>query len=380
MKPCVRIAPNRTSNKIPSAFYLIIPLLSWSSNQCLAKEDMDVTGRVMLDYSQFDGIHNDDKSGSDWYVRRARMGIKHDSGRAWQASVEFDFDEKKDEVAVLEAVFEYQLASSTTLYFGKFKESFGLENTTSSNDISTLERSTATEIFSPGRNFGVAIEYATERFYNNFGVFRSAQDEEDQSLYAYTLRSVVNPVKNDRWIAHLGISATQRDMSGQWYEINEPMEIPVGDKFLESPTYLIENLQAVAFESALVYKRFSFQSEYFQQTLEPELQSDVEYDGYYVALGLFLSNHMRTYKNGSFDGFKPRNTESGVEIVGRYGEVTLLDDGDGMIAESLSLTLNYYLDKNVHFVLHAAKVETDSSNPKDIGDGNSATFRVVYKF
>lgn len=372
-----RLNPVKLLIDSPIALGLTICLCS---SQSFAKPELELGGRLMLDYASFNGLHNDDKSGSEWYIRRARLKAEHDSERGWQAEIELDFDEQNSESEVLEASFKYQINDTTAVQIGKFKESFGLENSTSSTDISSLERSVASDVFAPGRNIGVEFEHDRKRFYATMGLFQASIDDDNKSHNALTLRAVINPIKKEISVAHLGLSYTLRDLAGAWYEVNETMEISVGDKFVESGAYQVDQLQTTALEAALTYKRFWFQTEYFEQTLaRPDDADDIGFEGYYTAFGMFISNHTRSYKNGKFDGFEP-DSESALEIVARLAEISLLEQGQGMIANSASLTLNYYLDKNVRLLLNLAKVEVDSSNENDIGDGTSTAFRIIYKF
>lgn len=346
-----------------------------------ASGDLDVGGRIMVDYHRFDGLHNDDLQGDDWHIRRARINVSHDSERGWEGELEIDIDPDSGEVDIKEAAFEYKVSSSTKVFFGKMKEGFGLLNSTSSNDIYMLERSIASEIFSPGRNMGIAMEYEKGDFFNTFGIYQTHQDDENKSHHAFTLRSVYNPVDTDSLTLHLGISATQRNLGGDNYEVNDSIEVPVGSKFVESPEYSLDKLNTYAYEGAVIYKRFSFQTEYFQQSLEPmEGAAAVDYDGFHAYASWFLTNHRQQYKNGSFDGFSPHGKETGWELVAGVSEVNLVNDGAGMIVNSASLSLNYYLSETVKFVLHTAQVEVDSSEPEEVGDGNSTSLRLVYQF
>lgn len=360
---------------------MTMALAGFSATAYGAGGDLDVGGRMMVDYSTYDGLHNDGLRGDDWYIRRARMYLKHDSERGWEGELEVDFDPENGEIDVKEAALEYELSSSTKLSFGKMKETFGLLNSTSSNEILMLERSAASEIFSPGRNYGIALEYETGYFHNNLGVYQTTQDDEGKSHHAVTLRSVYNPVDSDTTTLHFGISGTQRDLGGDNYEVNDPIEVPVGDKFVESPEYALDSLTTVAYEAALIFKRFSLQSEIFQQSLDPiESDGSVKYDGYHAYASLFLTNHRQQYKNGSFDGFSPHGKEHGIELAAGVSEVNLVHDGAGMIANSVSLSLNYYLSETVRFILHTAKVDLDSSEPDEMGSANSTSLRLIYEF
>ena len=369
------------------SFYSLLLLAgSAASSSVSAAGDMDVKGRLMIDYARYDGVHNEGQQGDDWFVRRARIALDHDSERGWEAQLEVDFDADSNEVDLTDAYFKYALTDSLDVQFGKMKESFGLENTTSSNDIQTLERSVGTDVFSPGRNYGVALIGDHSSLYWQLGIFQSARDENEKSSYAYTLRTAFSPVHSKQSVLHLGLSATLRDMAGEDYEINSPIEISVGDKIIESDEYTLDSMQTYALEGAWTYKRFSVQSEYFKQYLKQErsegatIGDDPDFAGFYTTLSVFFTDHTREYKNGSFEGFNPVGDEHGVELVARYSEIEILDAGEGVVADSLAVTLNYYLSKDVRLLLETSFTDVESSDPDENGKANATSFRVMYKF
>ncbi len=358
-------------------------VLPWVPITAFGAGDLDIKGRLMIDYSTFDGVHNEGSQAAQWYIRRARIGLDHDSERGWQAELEIDYDPSSGEIDIKDAMIEFALNPNLALMVGQFKENFSLENTTSSNDLQTLERSVATEAFSPGRNLGVALEGDYGDWYWQLGLFQAAINDKERARNALTGRSALRLFKTDDGLVHLGVSFSHRDMGGEDYEVNEPIAVPKGDKIIESRGYAAETINTMALEGAWVYKRFSVQTEYFAQQVEPEARTigeDPVFDGFYISTSLFLSEHRRHYKNGSFEGFEPVADERGVELVARYSQIDLRDLQHGVKAHNYLVALNYYLSEDVTLLLEASASDVDSPNPDEAGDGNAITARAIYKF
>ncbi len=368
------------TNFLVGLFPLFILLLPASVR---ANGDLDAKGRLMIDYSTYDGVHNEGVNGRQAYIRRARIGLDHDSERGWQAELEVDYDSSSGEIDLKDAKVEFDINQNLAITVGHFKENFSLENTTSSNDIQTLERSTATETFSPGRNFGMSLEGDFRHWYWQFGVFQATVDDNETAHSAITGRSALQLFSSPNGLVHIGVSASQRQMGGQEYEVNEPIAIPEGDKVIESKAYSVNKIQSMAIEGAWVYRRFSLQTEYFAQQIEPEITQGLEnpiFDGYYITTSWFLTDHTRQYKNGAFEGFSPHGDERGIEIVARFSEIDLRDQQEGVFANSQLLALNYYLSESVKVLAEYSISEVESPNPDETGDGKAFTVRVSYKF
>lgn len=362
---------------------LLAFVLPWVPVVAFGAGDLDIKGRLMIDYSTFDGVHNEGSQGAQWYIRRARIGLDHDSERGWQAELEVDYDPSSGEIDIKDAMIEFALNNDLALMVGQFKENFSLENTTSSNDLHTLERSVATEAFSPGRNFGAALEGDYSDWYWQVGLFQAAINDKERAQNALTGRSALRLFKTDNGLVHLGVSLSHRDMGGEDYEINEPIAVAKGDKIIESRDYAAETINTMALEGAWVYKRFSVQTEYFAQEIKPVARTigkDPVFDGFYIATSFFLTGHRRHYKNGSFEGFEPVADERGVELVARYSQIDLRDQQQGVKAHSYQVALNYYLSEDVTLLIEASASDVDSPDPDENGDGNAITARAIYKF
>lgn len=265
------------------------------------------------------------------------------------------------------------------------KEPFGLENLTSSLDISTMERSMVTEAFAPGRNYGVSIVGGTDLHTWAVGGFSVSENEAGMDGYAATGRFTLSPINSPGRVLHLGLSGSIRDMQGEEYEVNDPAEVNTGDKIIESRTILAESINQFSVEGAFVHGRFSLQTEWMQQYLD-EVESDVsngrsvDLSGQYVLASWFLTGDSRTYDDGSFDEVKPTGDAGAWELVLRYSDIDLIDSGEGVRANTWLAGVNYYATSRVRLMLNIARVEVEEGDAEEAGEGDSVGFRIQYEF
>lgn len=348
-----------------------------------AKSELDFRGRLMLDYTWFDGVHNDHRRGSEWAVRRARLGVTHRSRNDWRLKMEFNFDHDNDEVRLADGYAQYRGWDFARVTFGRKKEPFGLENSTSSLDISTMERSSVTDAFTNGRNFGVELSDSNDSRTFALGVFRNGQDDYGLDRYALTGRFTLSPVNTRTRLLHLGLSASIRDMTDATYRVNEPLELDPGNSVIESRRIQADRSDQIALEAAFMIRQFSIQGEWMQSTVrevsEVEPTNSVTFDGYYFLVSYFLTGESRRY-DGSFDGVRPARASGAWELAGRYSLIDLVDQYRGTWAEAYTLSLNYYASEHFKFMLNLGWSDVRSSKPEQSGRGNTVGMRAQYSF
>jgi phosphate-selective porin OprO/OprP len=347
--------------------------------------DFEIGGQVQIDSSFFNGAHNGHLKGSQSGVRRARLGLKHESKKGWEGEFEIDVDDEANEVSITDAFVSYTGFSVGNITFGKMKEPFGLENSTGSKSINTIERSIVTEAFKPGRNQGLLFSRTRDSYSFYTGVFQAAEDEQGLDSYAVTGRLALHPVNTETRLIHLGVSFSERDMGETRYRVNESLEVDAAESIIEGRRIDTDSLTQFSVEAAAVFGPFSIQGEWMEQEITPIAVDGVRpesttYSGHYVLASYFLTGESRPYKKGSFSGVKP-NSESGAwEIVVRSSTIDLDDYDNTVKADTITLGVNYYATGRVRLMLHAAKSDVESPIFEESGKGESLTFRAQYAF
>ena len=129
-----------------------------------------VNGRVMFDALEADRALAEDEQ----EVRRARILAQGTLGRHLGARLQWDLADS--EAHLLEGMLDWRTFPLGTLRAGHFREPFGLNARTGAGHLAFLERSSATEAFTPGRNRGVQLRERGERWSLAAGVFSGAEE------------------------------------------------------------------------------------------------------------------------------------------------------------------------------------------------------------
>lgn len=300
-------------------------------------------GRIQWDFDQTEVDGGNANSDTD--IRRARIFAKGHVGD-WGYKAQFNVG-GDDPGSVEDLYIRYTgWGKGANLTIGKQKEPFGLEEQTSSKDISVLERSAITESHAFGRNVGVQLHGKSGNFTYGIGVFEDGEGKDESGDVALTSRFTFAPVKTDDSVVHLGLGFSER-----------------------SADYSAYNL-----EFAAAMGSFHFQAEQFETEL-----ADMDVDGFYMQAGWILTGEQRPYKDGVFKRVKPSKDSGAWELVARY------EDGFGKYSdaglatvegEQLSLGINYYPNDNVRLGLSWMTAEEDGSGLE--GDELRARVQFVY--
>ena len=236
---------------------------------------------------------------------------------------------------------------SAVVTVGNQQQPFGLELLTSSKDISVLERTAATELFTVGRAESVVL---SGKFDGNqtyaAGLYFDDVDPNDTGEEAgFAARYTIAPLKTDNSLVHLG--AAYRD---------------------------IDDTEALGLEVAAVSGSFHVQAEYFDGDFGDESLS-----GQYVQVGYILTGETRPYSGGKFKRVKPASQGGAWEVVARY------EDGDGDFgdielgetdATAYTVGVNWYAHNNVRFGLNYTDGEDNVTND----DGSEIRLRAQLTF
>lgn len=315
-------------------------------------KSFQVGGRLQWDY---DDTSSDANDSTDLDVRRARLYIKG-SIDDWSFKAQFNIaeDSSGTEGGTAEDLYiQYTgFGKQAKLTLGKQNEPFGLERLTSSNDIPTLERSAATEFYTPGRSGGLQVSGAGSNWTYGIGLFEADGDgSSDFDDTALTGRVTFNPSVGDGILVHVGAGFSTRDGATSDDEV---------DQF---------NL-----ELAGTMGPFHAQAEYFDAEV-----GDTDADAYYLQVGYVITGETRPYKGGKFKRIKAADKGGAWEVVLRLedGEAKYSDIGVGTGEGSqTTLGLNWYLNNHIRLGVSYMDGENDSNNQ----DGDELRLRTQLTF
>lgn len=260
---------------------------------------------------------------------------------------------------------------------GHFKECFGLEDLTSDNYTTFMERSLNDEgAFCPGRNNGIMAYNWTEsqRATWAIGVFTNQTGFDQPPTFVYDHWGLDMPIRatylpwydeasGGRGLLHTGAGYVYRSAPDYTMTLATRPESAFAPSVVNMTLTGLNDLQVANAELATVYGPLSLQSELFGATADFRDGSARNFYGTYVFVSYFLTGENRPYnrKLGVFDRVRPyenffrvRTCDGDVqtgrgawELAYRFSYIDMMSDlmvkGAG-IATDHTFGVNWYLN------------------------------------
>ena len=348
---------------------------------------VEAGGRLQFDAAFFDADESSFGNGSE--VRRARLYLAGQVFDDWQFKNEIDF--AGNDVSIKDAYLRYTgLPAKITI--GNFKEPFSLEELTSSQSTTFMERALP-NVFAPSRNLGIgaaahgAAESGEAMVWNAaLGIFGEGIDDrgvaidtqrEDDEGVGVTGRFSLAPLASGDRLLHLGAALSYRDTGdSKTLRLRQRPESHIADRRLVDTGTIdgINSLFRVGTEAAAVYGPFSVQGEYIRSSLDRDLALDPVFSGYYVYASWFLTGESRaasySKSSGVFGRIHPATPlgsgPGAFELSARFSHLDLNDAGiDGGEQDNLTIGLNWYPISHVRFMANYVKVLDVEGGPND---------------
>ena len=357
-----------------------------------------ITGRAHLDVGGYDQGSTDlARAGGSGLqgnanFRRARLGFNGTLARDWGYNIEFNFGDSGQEQygRIYEVALHYRGIEGATFSIGAFKPRMTLDDSTSSNDITFIERATAanlaTSLGAGEARMGVGGSYNTDNVYGSVyytmgtATAGSSGTDYDRSNVVGRLAYATSP--KDGLNVHIGASATHAfNLAGDSHTFSDRPELRVDPKtYLNTGT--IANIDSATIygpELALNYGPFRAQGEYYRFSLDRLAGfADADFDAWYVQASWIITGEAYKYdiKKAAYSGVKPANPFSPMlsgygawEVAARYSKADFNDTSlpatnQGSEQEIITLGLNWYVNNNIRFMLNFLDVDV-----KDYGGG-----------
>lgn len=327
-------------------------------------------GRIHLDYASY----SDDVSPlhDGFRVRRARIGLEGSHGDNWSYLTEVDMAENG--VDYKDMWLRYDGIAGGRLQVGQFKVPFSLEELTSSNNITFMERSLP-NVFALSRRVGVGWSTAGDRYsaaLMGFGQAIGAGDGGEEGL-GFGGRVTMLPMRSDNGLLHLGFAAVVHEpehSNEQTFRFRQrPESRPDGTRLIDTGV-ITDADDATSYGAELLWMRgpASVQAEYMTTTVSRNNgQPNLDFDGWYVYLSYFLTGESRSYSGGRPGGPSIRNAERGAwEIALRLSNTDLNDAPvSGGEMKNATLGLNWYPRSNVRFMFNYINVDSTRMSVDD---------------
>ncbi len=318
-----------------------------------------VNGRLQLDATMFQSDEIDLNNGTE--VRRARLAV---SGAIydWQYKLQYDF---AGDGNIKDAFISYAGIDETKITVGNHTEAFGMESATSSKQITFIERSVTSDLFSLGRGMGVSALKWGDNWMANVGVFGqdvNATNAVDEEI-GFNGRFNYAPLMTEESLFIIGASYSNRKPDNE-----SETRFGVRPSSHKAHTRIVDvklpvsRYELLGFESIIQLNSITILAEHIQSSSEiDELAKNVDFSSTSVSASYFLTGEKRSYsfKGGKFKNVIPKKNGAW-EIGVRYSSVNL---NDTIIkagsADLLTLGVNYYFNSNVRAMVNFITADGD---------------------
>ncbi len=364
-------------NKKKPLAYAIAAALAMVAVDATAFE-INPRGRFHLDYA----FHDSDATDLDdtFRNRRSRLGLSGTIEDDWAYQIEYDFAE--NDVAARDIYLRYTGWDAGNLTIGQFKVPFSLEELTSSNNITFIERALPVGMYAQSRRTGVGFAGSGESFtYSVMGFgqgigssVRSTAGSSNSGDEGIGLggRMTFTPVNRDGNLLHLGIAVTTEEpenkADNQVRFRNRPESRPTGIRLIDTGTISdVDRINQVGLEAGWQTGPFSIQGEWMRSDVNRNGGNpDYSLDGYYINASYVLTGESRGYRGGVFRGISPERSSGAWEVAARYSHASL-DDGDlaGGKESNVTLGVNWYANSRIRLMANYIMVDSERGGVSD---------------
>ncbi len=369
---------------------VISPLAAQENRQETLKSDQDLVGWQPAPFFEssggefsiklrgrlhWDAAWIDDGDGlvniHDTEFRAARMGIEGKAFTDFRYRLEFDF--AGGEVAIKDGWVLYD-TGPVEIKFGQFKLAPSLEEATSSQYLTFMERASFTDAFGFARRIGVSIKTSGKDWQFQMGAFRgAASDDGNDAGTMIAARASLGPRVGDVQL-HFGAAVRFRDRDSDQsdFSYSQRPHQHLSARFIDSGRIADSDL-FFGVEAAAIRGPISLQGEWgwLEANLSDSFQAsnpnlaDPTFSGGYISASYFLTGESRPYSvsNGAFDRIRVKNPlhKGGLgawELGLRFDRIDLSDNGIlGGEQDLFVVGLNWYPNRFMRVMLNYARAD-----------------------
>lgn len=341
-------------------------------------------GRMLYDFANLSSVPDSVSIPGEGFsneARRVRIGIQGTMPGGFGYKLETDLP---GGASLTDAYISYK-HDDWKFTFGQHNNFQGLEELTSSNDSSFIERAAFTDAFGFQRKLGISAATKVGSVNLQAGLFTDNLDDLDDgnSSFSADVRAFVAP-KIDGMQMHFGGSLHMRDLGDSIDTVRyraRPMVHSVDTRFINTDRIAgAEKETSYGLEAGIIAGRFHAQAEMHSVEVDRDGFEDPSFFGGAIEAGYFLTNDTRQYKGGVFKGVKV-NEPVGSGGIGawqvnvRFDRLDLEDAGIvGGTQDAYMASLIWTPINNVRFLLNYGHLEY--SNALDIVEGAPNDFSV----
>lgn len=344
-----------------------------------------VGGRIHADAVFIDSDNID--RGNATNFRRARLEVDGTLWKVWQTKIQYDFTGSGRD-GIRDMYIRYAGWDNAHATVGHFKVPFSLEELTSSNNITFMERSLANAPVSTllSRQVGVGASTQFNDMFTLHGMLYSTNgpaspsDETINEGWGIGGRGTFAPINDGTRLVHLGVAGTYMDANEDGVSnlrLRQRPEIGFGTRIVDTGALGggingVKDVTMIGGEAAFMYGPASLQGEYIVTNVNRGSGlSSPTFDGFYVQGSYILTGESRRYSfgSGSFGNPRPnavvgRGGWGAWELALRYSNLNLNDSGIlGGKVDNITAGINWYPTGNLRFMANYVNVLKVNDGP-----------------
>jgi len=331
-------------------------------------QDFDIRGRLHMD--AFWGLDDADEFSNGFNNRRARIGVNGRLTDKWDGRIEVDFADGG--VSPNDFRLRRSFEHGGRLWLGQYKVPQGLNELTSSNSITFIERATNSNMIADSRRMGIAYEYFGSQGGFKTMMFGRALGQrgaiEGDMPLGIALRGVFAPnvAGGTLHLAGSVVYEDKKDNTSIGFSDRPEARDSKGGRALIGLNITDPNLNSTfktGLEVAYLNGPFSMEAEYLHVNVDMEVGESPSFGGWHVQTS-YVFGGSRSYSGGIFGGVRPDGEAGAWEIAARFSNMDLNDSGyHGGEQSNFTVALNRYVTSNLRFMFNVIFVDVDDRNP-----------------
>lgn len=342
-----------TSNAVPAK-------LSYDDGVRIEAEGFDMkmnlhiqTNASYQEYENSEARGKEDRT--DFDVPRARLLfggnlLGGDASYFLQADFVGNHEEGGDTSQLKDAWLRFNWGKEAGVQMGQFKVPFGRQELASDAKLEFVERSQASDVFTPSRDRGAMVSGSSGDIGYAAGVFNGSSDGE-----TYTTDGVDTNLRGGAQVYYSSANYGSRSMEGD-YNNTDGMGYTAGlsaDYEEDKIEGVVNDVLILGGDAALRSGGFALQGEFFWATIDPDEGDSSDNIGYYLQAGYMVV---------------PKEWE----VAGRFSGVNPDSDGGPLGADDLyqyALAVNRFFNgHNLKLTLQVTFNQTDTDEGDDTTD------------
>lgn len=325
---------------------------------------ISLSGRIHVDAYAFDRDRVEVAGGTD--LRRARLTVQGRAG-SWEYKIDHDFAAARPKDGVRDVYVARKIAAGM-LTIGHFKPYRSMEELTSSNEITMMERpfASASGLYR-GRQYqyGIGFLSGNDSYTAGVSVFnlRGAAGSANDGVGVAARLSLV-PIRSEQGLLHLGASLSHENAASDTPNLSARATYAgrggPSQSIATTGVGSGKSVESAGLELAGTHGPLYLQSEYLRARFGQASGVAQDVDAWYVMGSWMLTGEHKPYKarTGVFGSPRPAATGGAWELTARYDRIANRSLAEHGVRAAI-IGVNWYVNRHVRAMFNYTRGSND---------------------